>query len=103
MTPEGKVKARIKKSLDKYKGRIYYHMPVPSGYGKQTLDYVGFFHGLAFAIEAKRPGKLPTERQEGTIEEMRAAEARVFVIDGDTAELDQWLERVEALHCQTLQ
>lgn len=98
MTPEGKVKARIKKVLDNYKGRIYTYMPVPGGFGKPTLDYIGFFHGRGFAIEAKKPRGEPTERQDGTIADMRAAGARVFVIDGLNGELEQldlWLDAVE--------
>jgi hypothetical protein len=90
-TPEGKTKARIKKVLDKHKGSMYVYMPVPGGFGSPTLDYLGCFHGLFFAIEAKAPGKVPTPRQEGTLDTMRAANARVFVIDGDTSELERWL------------
>lgn len=94
-TPESKVKAKIKKVLDKHKSSIYVFMPVPGGFGKSTLDYLGFFYGLGFAIEAKAPSKQPTPRQDGTIENIQAARARVFVIDGDTAELEQWLREVE--------
>ena len=95
MTPEGRVKNKIKKVLEKYKGRIYIDMYVPGGYGKPTLDYTGCFHGWYFAIEAKAPGKKPTERQLETIKDMEAAGAKVFVIDGDTTELETWLADVE--------
>ncbi len=96
MTPEGKVKNNIKIVLDKYKPFIYYYMPVPGGYGKSTLDYLGCFHGRYFAIEAKRPGKDPTLRQDGIIEDMAAAGARVFRINGEAGllELSGWLELV---------
>lgn len=96
MTPEGKVKKKINELLDKYRPSIYYYMPVPNGYGKPTIDYLGCFHGLAFGIEAKRPGKAPTARQDGTLKDITAAGGKVFVIDGDTAELEAWLERVDA-------
>jgi hypothetical protein len=89
-TPEGKVKARIKRVLDAQTG-IYYFMPVQNGFGVATLDYVGWHHGLPFAIEAKADGKVPTPRQEATIEKMVAAGARVFVIDGSTDALEEWL------------
>jgi hypothetical protein len=100
MTPEGKVKKKIKAVLDKYKESdyLYYYMPVPGGFGAQSLDYIGWYHSLAFAIEAKREGGVPTARQEGTIANMRLAGARVFVIDGESGviELDEWLAHVKA-------
>jgi len=90
-TPEGKVKARISRLLSA-QSNIYWFMPVQNGMGKATLDYVGWHHGLPFAIEAKAPGKAPTLRQEHTIGQMVAAGGRVFVIDGDTDELEEWLK-----------
>lgn len=97
-TPEGRVKQKIKLALDKYKGRVRYWMPVPSGYGKSSLDFEGAFKGRAFAIEAKKPGGKPTKRQEGTIEEMLLGGYRVFVIDGDEAlaPLEAWLVQTDA-------
>lgn len=56
-------------------------MPVPGGYGRPMLDYIGALHGRAFAIETKAPGKEPSPRQQGTIGDMRAAGIMVFVID----------------------
>lgn len=85
MTPEGKVKTKIKLLLDDYHGSVYYYMPVPGGYGRPTLDYLGSANGWFFAIEAKAPGKSPTARQQGTIEEIAEAGGRVFKIDGDAA------------------
>jgi len=99
-TPESKVKAEVKKVLDNYKGRIYYYMPVPGGYGATTLDYLGAFYGFAFAIETKRGNLKATPRQEGVIADMRAAGMRVFVINESTgtAEFEAWLERIEELN-----
>lgn len=99
---EADTKRRIKKVLDNHRttGNIYYYMPVPYGYGQQTLDYIGFASGHGFAVEAKRPGAKPTARQELTIVDMRLSGAKVFVIDGtgntDTVEdLDLWLRQQE--------
>ncbi len=83
MTPEGRVKKNIKRRLDKYESSVYYHMPVPSGFGAPSLDFVGCCRGHFFAIEAKAPGKDPSSRQEGTREDMMAAGGKVFVIDDD--------------------
>lgn len=79
MTPEGKVKAKIKQLLEKY--NVYYFMPVQTGFGKRSLDFLGCVGGNFFAIEAKRPGEEPTRKQSVTIREMEKAGADVFVID----------------------
>ena len=100
MTPEGKVKKKINKLLDSYRPLLYYHMPVPYGYGRTTIDYLGCVCGLFFGIEAKGhtsgDKSRPTERQEGVIEDMRAAEGKVFVINDDDGlvELAAWLAEV---------
>lgn len=100
-TPEGRIKNKIKKVLDKYLARLYVYMPVPSGYGMPSLDFVcsvdvGGGAGLAFAIEAKRPGEVPTPRQQGTMAAMVTGGVRVFVIDGDLGceALETWLHSV---------
>lgn len=89
-TPEGKVKNKVKKILDKY--GAYYFMPVQTGFGAATLDILACYKGEFFAIETKAPGKKPTARQELTIERMEKAGATVFVIDGDTDALERFLE-----------
>lgn len=66
-------------------------MPVPSGYGESTLDYIGCYRGRLFAIETKKPGGVPTNRQQQIIEAIKRAGGAVFVIDGDTTELKTWI------------
>lgn len=102
-TTEGRVKEKIKKILDTYKGYIYYEMKVPNGYGAPSLDYFGAARtvgggGRAFAIEAKRPGGVASARQEATAERMLAGGVRVFLIDGEAAcgELIDWLDDIIA-------
>lgn len=94
MTPEGRVKKRVSTLLKATPG-VYYFMPVPSGYGESSLDYLGCYRGRFFAVETKAPGKKPTDRQRQTIAAMEAAGGRVFVIDGDTQELQQWLDALK--------
>ena len=96
-TPEGKVKAKVSDILRKASG-VYYHMPVPGGYGGTTLDYIGCCHGKFFAIETKAPKSKPTARQNVIIAQIRASGGEVFVIDGDTSALSLWLEDQNAAH-----
>lgn len=96
-TPEGATKKKIKKLLDNYRcHNIYVYMPVPSGYGKPSLDYLGFLYGRGFAIEAKRPDGKPTLRQEGIIKKIAASETQTFVVNDDDSlrELSEWLDLV---------
>lgn len=92
-TPEGRVKAKVSLVLTGNEN-TYYDMPVPYGYGKSTLDYIGCNAGRYFAIETKASGKLPTDRQKLTMTMMERAGAKIFVIDGVNGQLEElqgWL------------
>lgn len=93
-TKEGRVKRAIKDVLKRHK--VYWHCPVQNGLGAPSLDFICCHAGQYFAIEAKAPGKKPTERQERTIKEIHQAGGAVFVIDGDTSKLEEWLGAVQA-------
>ena len=71
-------------------------MPVQYGYGKRTVDFLGCTTGRFFAIEAKAPGKHPTELQNRSLAEIRAAGGETFVIDGEEGLecLARWLAGV---------
>lgn len=94
-TPEGKVKDKVKSILDKFGTRIFYDMPVPGGYGKSTLDFIGCAGGFYFAIETKADDKKLTDRQLKTKKDMNAAHGKVFEIigtdDPDLYKLQEWL------------
>jgi hypothetical protein len=94
MTPEGRVKIAVKK-LFKCHG-VYAFMPVQAGYGKPGLDFHAIHCGRGFFVETKAKGKKPTERQQQTIQEVRAAGAEVFVIDdvhgAEMQRLTEWLQ-----------
>lgn len=94
MTPEGKVKRKVSALLMNTPG-LFYDMPVPSGFGKSTLDYIGCYRGRFFSIETKKPGGVMTERQKQIAAQMRAAGGVVFVVDGDLTELETWLESMK--------
>lgn len=100
MTPEGKVKSRVKDVL-KFR-QAYHHMPVQNGMGSPSLDFhvclptiitqdmVGKRIGLYVGIETKAKGKTFTPRQAVTAKAIIAAGGRVFLIDSETKELENW-------------
>lgn len=88
-TPEYKVKAKIKRALEALRAKglpVYYHMPVQNGMGKPTLDFICCLNGHYLGIEAKAPGKRPTERQQMTFDEINAAGGTTIAYDGSHPE-----------------
>lgn len=94
MTPEGRVKAAVKRRLDELP-KMYRFMPVQNGMGKPGLDFFLCAGGWFLAIETKAPGGHLTERQETTKSEIEAADGIVFVVDGE-ASLSYAMERIKA-------
>lgn len=94
MTPEGKIKEKVKKLLVEH--GAYFFMPVQTGYGKRTLDFLCCIKGRFVAIETKRPGGIPTKLQDIIASEISDAGGVTFVIDSDLMleALDRWLARV---------
>ncbi len=78
-TPEKKVKAAIKKLL--FAMDCWYYMPVPSGYGEATLDFLCSYKGRSFAVEAKAHGKTLSPRQQMTIKNMSSRGVPCIMID----------------------
>lgn len=83
MTPEGKVKASVKKLLDSYAPFVWYFMPVQRGLGckRGVPDFIGLCNGAFFAIETKAPGKKPTQLQQYMMEQIRKAGGDTFTVD----------------------
>ena len=79
MTPEAEVKVALKKRLEDL--GLYYFMPVQTGYGQRTLDFLvcGFSH--FYGIETKAPGEVPTFQQDCVAARIIAAGGIVYVID----------------------
>ena len=82
MTPEGKVKSRVRKLLARYQG-MYTYWPVPGGYGRVTVDVFGCYRGRFFAVEVKADGKEPTLRQTQELSNIERAMGETFVIAGE--------------------
>lgn len=81
-TPEGKVKAAVKKLLDQR--NIYYFMPATGGYGRSGVpDFIGCARGKFFAIETKAGNAKPTALQLREMERIKAAGGLAFVINED--------------------
>lgn len=83
MTPEGKVKAKLKARLRKEWPNMYSFMPVQSGYGAKTLDFLCSIEGRFVAFETKAPGKHPTPLQASTIEDILHAGSFACVVSDD--------------------
>ena len=94
MTPEGKVKKRVKHVLNSFEN-VYFEMPVPTGYGKSGLDFSCCVNGKALFIETKAPGEEPTPRQRETIIKQLAAGAAVFIVSDERGykALSDWLSK----------
>lgn len=81
MTPEGKVKSWVSKALTTLPCLYYKFMPVQTGLGIKTLDYLLVVGGRFVAIETKAPGKKMTPLQDVTAQTIRAAGGLVFLVD----------------------
>lgn len=99
-TPEGKVKARVKRIIKAYGRRVHSRWPVLNGMGEPMLDCVACVNGEMFYVETKAEGERLTMRQALTRQEILDAGGVVFVIIGIDelvlAEFDAWIgERVK--------
>lgn len=82
-TPEGRIKNRLNRALDKRFPTHYRFMPVQMGLGASTLDYLICIDGLFFGVETKAPGKKPTPRQKTIIDKIELAGGCTFVVNSN--------------------
>lgn len=83
MTPESKVKAKIKKILTGM--GAYYAMPMGTGFGNSGVpDFLVCLNGKFFGIEAKANGGKPTALQLKNMNEIRGAGGVAWVVDEDS-------------------
>lgn len=98
MTPEGKVKAKIKELLKSYGSDVYYFMPAMGTFGKNGVpDIVACVCGAFLAIEVKadKRGNPPTAIQEKNLNDIKRAEGHALVIDAnDLAFLQGYIDGV---------
>ena len=88
-TPEGRVKARVKKLLDQY-GALHFS-PMGTGYGVSGVsDIICLYRGRFIAIECKADEKkLPTALQLKFLEKVRAWGGLGLVIHSGNLDLLQ--------------
>lgn len=80
VTPEAKVKAKVKKGLKDI--GAYYAMPVTGGYGNSGVpDFLVCHKGGFYGIECKANGNKPTALQQSNLENIRNAGGLAFVVD----------------------
>jgi hypothetical protein len=85
MTPEGRVKARVRKVL----GDIgaFYSMPMTGGFGNSgDPDFLICHNGRFFGIECKAKGNKPTALQLKRLDDIRKAGGVALVIDETNVE-----------------
>ena len=80
MTPEAKVKAKVKKFLSEV--GAYYAMPVGTGFFSSGVpDFLVCKQGLFYGIECKAKGGKPTALQLKNLDDIRKAGGVALVVD----------------------
>jgi hypothetical protein len=80
MTPEAKVKKKVKDILNRL--YMYHVMPIGSGYGNAGApDFLACYRGRFIGIECKAKGNKPTALQLKNLEEIEQCGGYVFVVD----------------------
>lgn len=94
-TPEGKIKRKLREKLRQLPA-CYVFMPVQTGLGASTLDYLCCVNGHFIAIETKAPRGKMTPRQNVVMAEMLEAGGLVFAVDSEET-IDQCIARLALL------
>ena len=91
MTPEAKVKAKVKRILDKI--NCYYFFPATGGYGRSGVpDVIVCFKGHFIGIECKAGKGTLTALQANELKKIEFNEGSVCVInEHNIDELEEWL------------
>lgn len=82
MTPEGRVKAQVRKLLAEF--GVWYYQPVQNGMGQVGIpDFICCYRGVFIAIETKAPGKIKdlTANQRRVLDQIQANDGYALVVD----------------------
>jgi pantoate kinase len=91
LTPEAKVKAKIKAILKAH--NVYYAMPIGTGYGNSGVpDFLCCVNGKFLAIEAKAGKGTTTALQDKNLTQIREAGGLTAVIyETNLADIEKWI------------
>ena len=95
MTPEGKVKKKVKEYLQSI--GAWYYMPVSNGMGRVGCpDILVCYKGMFMAFETKAPGKIKnvTANQQREIDGIQRANGLAHVVD-DVEQVKSLLDTFE--------
>lgn len=96
MTPEAKVKAKIKEVLKME--RVYYAMPIGTGWGNSGVpDFLCCINGRFLGIEAKANGNKPTELQKKNLMDIELSGGYTAVINENASDLQYLVELIKQL------
>jgi len=97
MTPEAKVKKKVRETL-KVLG-AYYVMPVTGGYGASGApDFLVCWKSLFFGVECKAGKNTTTALQDLNIDAIRKAGGKAIVINEDNVDqLGSWMRAHEII------
>lgn len=102
MTPEGRVKAQVKKILDARKPALWYYMPIPM-YNRGIPDIIGVYQGVLFAIETKAGNNTPTALQKKALQSIERAGGHALVVnEQNISDVDSLLDEITILNACTL-
>lgn len=80
MTPERRVKVKVKRILDHM--NAYNFTPVTGGYGRSGVpDIIACYEGRFIAVECKANGNKPTALQLDNLQDIEACGGMAFVVD----------------------
>jgi len=86
MTPERRVKAKVRKVLDKL--GAYYVMPVTGGYGNSGApDFLVCLHGRFLGIECKAGKNTTTPLQEKNLRQLSQAGGIALVVNDENVDV----------------
>lgn len=102
MTPEGRVKAQVKKILDARKPALWYYMPIPM-YNRGIPDIIGVYQGVLFAIETKAGNNTPTALQKKALQSIERAGGHALVVnEQNISDVDSLLDEITILNACTI-
>lgn len=94
MTPENKVKKKIKEAVEARGG--FYYAIVETGFGNRFVDGIACLRGRFIAIEAKAGAKPPTPRQLFNLRQCKKAQGLTAIVHGLEAipQFEAWLDHL---------